>query len=107
MRLTFFLSISLFAGYCFAQNDTVSKRSTEKIFQIVEQMPEFPGGENALNAYLKGCPSGNNKIEGAVFVRFIIEVDGKISNVEIAKGADQKLNEAAMECVKKMPDWKP
>jgi protein TonB len=83
----------------------------EEIFQIVEEMPEFPGGQEALLKYLAQCPyppiARENDIEGTVYVRFVIDKNGQVTNVEIARGADKILNEAALNHVKKMPAWKP
>lgn len=83
----------------------------EEIFQIVEEMPEFPGGQEALLKYLAQCPyppiARENDIEGTVYIRFVIDKNGEVTNVEVARGADKILNEAALNHVKKMPAWKP
>lgn len=79
---------------------------------IAEFMPEFKGGEAELMAYV-----GKNvhypamaidiDLEGKVYVRFVVNKNGKISNVEIAKGIDPLLDNAAMEVIRNMPDWTP
>ncbi|GIV34878.1 MAG: protein TonB [Chitinophagales bacterium] len=83
----------------------------EEIFTIVEEMPVFPGGEAALLKYLSSIPypviAKENDIEGSVYIRFVVDKDGRVTNVEVAKGADKILNEAALEHVKKMPNWTP
>lgn len=83
----------------------------DEIFQVVEEMPEFPGGEKALLKYLASIPypaiAKENDIEGSVFIRFIIDQNGNVTNVTIAKGTDKILNEAALKHVKKMPNWTP
>jgi periplasmic protein TonB len=83
----------------------------EEIFQIVEEMPEFPGGQESLLKFLAQCPyppiARENDIEGTVYVRFIIDKAGQVTNAEVARGADKILNEAALAHVKKMPAWKP
>jgi len=92
-------------------NDVVGDPDADKIFQIVEQQPEFPGGEKELMKYLSSIKypeiARENDIEGSVYIRFVIERDGRVSNVEVAKGSDKILNEAALEHVRKMPSWKP
>lgn len=92
-------------------NDVLGDPDAEKIFQIVEQQPEFPGGEKELMKYLGSIKypeiARENDIEGSVYIRFVVEKNGEVSNVEVAKGADKILNEAAMAHVKKMPAWKP
>ncbi|MDZ4844739.1 MAG: energy transducer TonB [Chitinophagales bacterium] len=82
----------------------------DQVFTVVEQMPEFPGGEMALLKYLGSIPypaiAKENDIEGSVYIRFVIEKSGNVSTVEVAKGSDKILNEAAIAHVKKMPPWK-
>lgn len=83
----------------------------EEIFQIVEEMPEFPGGQEGLLKYLAGITyppiARENDIEGTVYIKFVIDKSGQVTNVEVARGADKILNEAALNHVKKMPAWKP
>jgi protein TonB len=83
----------------------------EEIFQIVEDMPEFPGGQEGLLKYLAGITyppiARENDIEGTVYIRFVIDKAGQVTNVEVARGTDKILNEAALNHVKKMPAWKP
>jgi protein TonB len=83
-----------------------------EIFTIVEDMPEFPGGEGELKKYL-----GNNikyppmakeaGITGRVFVSFIVLEDGSISDVKILRGIGGGCDEEALRVVKSMPKWKP
>lgn len=96
----------------------------QEIFTVVEDMPRFPGCENKpskaereqcaqmeLMKYLGSIPyppmARDNDIEGKVFVRFVIDENGKVTNVEIARGADKLLDQAALNHVKKMPNWIP
>ncbi len=83
----------------------------DEIFTIVEDMPVFPGGESALLKFLGSIQypamARENDIEGTVFIRFVVDKNGKVTSVEVAKGADRILNEAALAHVKKMPDWAP
>ncbi len=85
----------------------------EDIFVIVEEMPSFMGG--GLNAYslyiqknLKYPPlASENGIEGTVFIRFIVEKDGSINMVEILRGVDPVLDDAAVAAVERAPKWEP
>ena len=90
--------------------DVIGDEGTDQVFTVVEQMPEFPGGEVALLKYLGSIPyppiAKENDIEGSVYIRFVIEKSGTVSTVEVAKGSDIILNEAAVAHVKKMPPWK-
>jgi protein TonB len=78
----------------------------------VEKKPEFPGGEKALLKYISenvkypAIPKDNG-IQGKVFVLFVIDKNGKVTNVEIGKGVDKYLDEEAIKVVANMPDWIP
>lgn len=83
------------------------------VFLVVEQMPEFPGGEKALRAFLTEnvkYPSiaKENGIYGRVICQFIVEKDGSISNVIAAKSSGEiSLDREAIRVIKSMPKWKP
>jgi protein TonB len=84
----------------------------DEVFVVVEEQAEFPGGLDSMYAYivknLKYPELAKEKgIEGRVFVNFIIEKDGSISNVKILRGIGGGCEEAAVEMVKNMPKWKP
>jgi protein TonB len=84
----------------------------EEVFTIVENMPEFPGGQAKLFEYLgksiKYPPAAKaNGISGKVYVNFEVGKDGKITNVKILRGVHDLLDEEAMRVVKAMPAWKP
>ncbi|MBQ3636116.1 MAG: energy transducer TonB [Bacteroidales bacterium] len=82
------------------------------IFIAAEQMPEFPGGTGALMRYIaqsiKYPPMAiDNGIQGKVFVKFVVEADGSVSNVEVARPYDPSLDKEAVRVVKSMPKWSP
>ena len=84
----------------------------EEIFQIVEEMPSFPGGEAKLNDYIaKNVKypqiARETGIQGHVFVGFVIEPDGSISNVRLLRGIGGGCDEEAIRVVKSFPKWKP
>lgn len=83
----------------------------DKVFEIVEDMPKFPGGQKKLQQYLAQINyppiAKENDIEGTVYVRFIIDKQGNVTNVSVARGSEKILNEAAVKHVQKMPKWKP
>lgn len=88
------------------------KLSNDEPFQVVEVMPEFPGGTIALNDYvIKNLKYPENckkeKIQGRVLVQFIVEADGKISNAEIVKSVNKDLDEEAKRVISSMPTWNP
>ena len=82
------------------------------VYQIVEQMPEFPGGEAELFHYISKNIHYPQKarekgIQGRVFIGFIVEKDGSISNVRNLRGVDSELDAEAIRVVESMPRWKP
>ena len=103
------------------QNEKESKSKEEqnesesnKIFNgdDVDQQPSFPGGTNALNTFIASnlkysVVAQENGIQGRVVVKFIVEKDGSISNVEVDRSVDPGLDNEAMRVVKAMPKWIP
>ena len=92
-----------------AQN---KKTSNDKVFEKVEDMPEFPGGEKAMMDFVAKNvqypkEAMEKEISGRVLVGFIVEKDGSISETEIVKGIGGGCDEEAVRVVKAMPKWKP
>jgi len=90
----------------------VVKPKEEEIFVAVEQQAEFPGGQAALMKWLSNNirypeTAQQNDIQGRVVVKFVVEKDGSIGQVTIAKGVDKDLDREAIRVVKKMPKWQP
>ena len=84
----------------------------QEIFQIVEEMPSFPGGEGKLMEYVaKNIKypqiARETGIQGRVFVGFVVEPDGSISNVKLLRGIGGGCDEEAMRVIKSLPKWKP
>lgn len=82
------------------------------VFFIVEEMPEFPGGEEGLRKFIADNikypeEAEQKNIQGKVYVQFVINREGNVEDVKLAKGVDPLLDEAAMNIVKSMPQWKP
>ena len=83
-----------------------------QVFFIVEDMPEFPGGELALRKYIAENVrypemAKENDIQGTVYVRFVVDTDGSVKNVEVIRGVDQLLDKEAIRVVQSLPKWKP
>ena len=83
-----------------------------EIFQIVEEMPQFPGGDAKLLEYVAThikYPqiARETGIQGRVFVGFVVEPDGSVSNVKLLRGIGGGCDEEAMRVIKNMPKWKP
>ena len=84
----------------------------EKVFDMVEQMPTFPGGQQELMAYLgKNIKyptiAQENGTQGRVIIQFVVERDGTISDVHVARGVDPYLDKEALRVINQMPKWKP
>lgn len=84
----------------------------EEIFQVVEEMPEFPGGMAELMKFLGNnikypAVAQENGIQGRVIIQFVVEKDGSVANPVVAKGVDPALDKEALRVVKSMPKWKP
>ena len=83
-----------------------------EIFTVVEEMPEFPGGMAKLAEYLaKNIKypqlARESGIQGRVFINFVVENDGSVTNVKVMRSLGGGCDEEAMRVVKSMPKWKP
>ena len=96
-----------------AQIVTEEKEKVEdEIFVVVENMPEFPGGELALRKFIAQAIkyptiAQENGIQGKVFVNFVVDRDGSVSNAKIARGVDPSIDKEALRVVMTLPKWKP
>jgi len=84
----------------------------EKIFIVVENQPEFPGGEKARRIYLaKNIEypqlARESGIQGTVYLTFVVEKNGSVTDVRILRGIGGGCDEEALRVVKAMPNWKP
>ncbi len=83
-----------------------------KIFEVVEQMPSFPGGDAALMQFLSKnikypVVAEENGIQGRVIATFVVERDGSITDVKVVKSVDPSLDKEAIRVLKSMPKWIP
>lgn len=88
-----------------------SQQSDNKVYEKVEQMPSFPGGEAALMRYLSSnvhypVVAEENGVQGKVFLTFVIERDGSITDVKVVKSVDPALDKEAVRVIKNMPQWR-
>jgi len=107
--------MSLMAVFCLstvsAQKTVVSKKN-QKVFDVVEQMPEYPGGMQAMFKYMADnmkypADAEKQKVEGRVLVQFIVETDGSVSNTEVLTRVFPSLDAEAVRVINKMPKWIP
>ena len=94
------------------KQEEVQEKEEQQVFVVVEEMPEFPGGELALRTYIAKAivyptVAQENGIQGKVFVTFVVNKDGSVSNAKIARGVDASLDAEALRVVSTLPKWKP
>ena len=107
--------LSLMAVLCLmtaSAQKTVVSQSKQNVYDMVEQMPEFPGGMPAMIDFLQAnlkYPEDAIKqnVGGRVLVMFVVEPDGSLSNVGVARKVFPSLDAEAIRVVKTMPKWKP
>lgn len=85
---------------------------TNKVFDVVEVMPSFPGGPSALLSYLSShtkypVVAQENGVQGRVTVSFVVERDGSITDVHVVRSVDPSLDREAARVVSSMPNWQP
>ena len=90
----------------------VLEKDNDTVFQVVDEMPEYPGGVEAMMKYIsenvKYPEEAKEKdIAGRVFISFVVEKDGSVSNVEVKRGIGGGCDDEAVRVVKAMPKWKP
>jgi hypothetical protein len=95
-------------GFC--QHDTIKKSETELIFDV-DNTPEYPGGSEALTEFISSkaiypkeyC---DRNIQGKVFIQFIIDTSGLVTNPKVLRGIDPTLDSISISIVNSMPKWK-
>jgi len=98
--------------FIFSQQDSTNK-TEEVIFDgIAETMPEYPGGQAEMIKFIiKNIEyptiAQENNISGKVYVRFVVEKDGNISDIKVVRGVSPELDQEAIRVIKMMPKWKP
>lgn len=103
------LVCALFSLTAKAQKETVSQ---EKVYTSVERVPSFPGGIEAFYKFLSKNivypkAARDKNTQGKVILSFIVERDGKLSDVKVARGIGDGCDEEAVRVIKLSPAWKP
>ena len=88
------------------------KEVTQEVFTSVEQMPQFPGGDEALMKFLSSHinyppMAAENNVQGKVILQFVVGKDGRVGEVKIARSVDKDLDKEAMRVVKSLPKFIP
>jgi protein TonB len=92
--------------------DEKPKEEETKVFDVVEVMPQFPGGDAELMKYLNThikypAIAEENGVQGRVVCTFVVERDGSITDVKVMKSVDPSLDKEAIRVLKSMPKWIP
>lgn len=95
-----------------AQPEPPKNEEENKVFDVVEEQPSFPGGQGALMAWLNDnikypVVAAENGIQGKVIVQFVVGKNGSISNVKVLRSVDPSLDKEAVRVVSNMPNWTP
>jgi TonB family protein len=119
-KLSIIFSLLLAVNFSFAQTTTPAKSQPAKaevktgtaVRTTAQVMPSFPGGEEKLAQFLSTNikypkEALDNKVEGTVYVSFVVDETGKITNVQMLKRMAYGMDQEAMRVVKMMPNWIP
>lgn len=102
----------IFILFTYTAVNAQDNSSKEEIFSKVDVMPEYPGGMDDLSyfffTHLKYPDDAKkNKIEGTVFISFIVDEVGRVKNVKVVKGVYPSLDKEAVRVASQMPNWTP
>lgn len=98
----------LLCGTSFGQDKDYLDKDT--IIFVTEPMPNYRGGYSEMHSFIKKnlkYQKDSRDVEGKVFIEFVVNEDGSLSDFKILKGLIESLNNRALEAVKKMPNWIP
>jgi TonB family protein len=103
--------LSLFTGMLFSQETLVDTDDT-LLFYVIEEKPEFPGGQDALLTYIAKNTmypdsAKENGIEGKVFISFVINKEGYVTRVKTIRSVHPLLDNEAVRVIESLPQWKP
>jgi protein TonB len=92
--------------------ENVTQEVEEKVWEVIEQMPQFPGGESELLTFIAKSIrypviAQENGIQGRVIIRFVVSKTGVVSNVEVLRSLDSACDKEAVRVVKTLPKWIP
>ena len=112
MKIWFAALAILISTKAFSQSGVAIDITDKEVLTFVEEMPEFPGGVNALLTYLRtniDYPDSARvkNIEGKVFLRFVIDEEGNVTHPEVLRSLHPLLDAEAIRVVQQMPKWSP
>lgn len=110
--ISFIAVLAMLFGICGTSNHASAQTDKEKIYEDVDKRPEYPGGFEVMYQFIAahlGYPeeARENALEGKVYISFVVEKDGSLTDIKITKDIGGGCGEAAVAVVKMMPKWKP
>ncbi len=111
-KILILLMLLISVHFTYAYETPTDSTKKAMVYDMPEQMPEYPGGADALDDFLKAnikypADAKAAKATGKVYVQFIVEKDGTVSEAKIRRGAHKSLDAEALRIVELMPNWKP
>ena len=104
--------IMFFMAFVSVNAYSQSDDSDNSVYAMVDERAQFPGGQNEMLKYLQENlqypeAAKANNVHGRVFVKFIVERDGSLSDIQIFRGLGSGCDEEAIRLIQSMPKWKP
>ena len=112
MKKILFILMLFFTMFTTVSAQSVQEKPQEKVYEFIEDMPNFPGGQGELMKYLRNnikypAEAQKKKIEGRVIVTFVVNKKGRIIDPTVVRSAHPLLDAEALRVVKRMPKWTP
>ncbi len=104
------LTLAVLCGIGFGAS--AQSEDTNKVLSIdpIQIDPQFPGGSDSMYAFITRnyrMPQKSDSVKGTIWVRFVVERDGTVSNVKVLRGLNKEYDEEALRVVRMMPRWIP
>jgi len=111
MKTNLFI-VLFFLIACFISQAQEKEQKKGDVFMVVEEMPEYPGGLDGLKSFIVENvkypeQAKKNKVEGKVFVSFVIDEQGNVTNAKVVRAVNPELDKEALRVVNKMEKWTP
>ena len=111
MKTNLFI-VLFFLIACFISQAQEKEQKNGDVFMVVEEMPEYPGGLDGLKSFIVENvkypeQAKKNKVEGKVFVSFVIDEQGNVTNAKVVRAVNPELDKEALRVVNKMEKWTP
>jgi len=110
--IKWFITVAVLFSAVLCQAQTSENKMKDGVYQEVEEMPEYPGGVTALTNDLIGAikypeEAKKNGVHGKVYVSFVVDEQGKVTDAKIARGVEPSLDKESLRVVNGLKTWKP